>query len=217
MPRRYGLYEPPKEKYTTLELFEQYLSENINNSVVWYPTKPVVSVDMSIPKQIGPTRIGYRFGHFSISLDSAVLSMHGWETAIMRLFKNVSEIICPFYGDIYILNDYIRSSTGVCVDEKTQKHPIVSWWWNGVPKKPGISLVVGDPILQYLTISRETISLENGCKLFFKNKEEQNDTLYRGINISKKLYQSQSKLFDILGIKDYPKIWPFEGPKDKSL
>lgn len=213
LPRRYGLHEPPKEKYEALDSFEKYWIENINHSIVWYPTKPVVSASISIPKQIGPTRIGYRFGHFSISIDSAVLAMPGWETAIIRLFKHVSVVLCPFYGDIYLLNDYIRLKTGLHCDEKTEVHPIKSWWWNGVPRNPGIALVVGDPILQYLNIHREAIVLDNGCKIFVRNKEDENDTVYKGISIPSKLYQPKSKIFNVLNIKAYPKIWPFEGPK----
>lgn len=213
LPRRYGLYHPPKEKYKTLDEFAKFIEENINNTIVWYPASPVVSVHFSIPPQIGSTRLGYRFGHFSISVDSAVLPMYGWEGAIIRLFKNISEVLCPFYGDIYLLNDYIRSKTSLLTDEKTQRHPIKSWWWNGIPKKPGIAMVIGEPILQYVRISREVISLNNGCKLLIKNKDDENDTVYKGVHIQKGLYQPKSKLLDILNIIAYPRIWPFEGPK----
>jgi len=150
LPRRYGLYEPPKEKFTTTDSFCTYLVENAKQSVVWYPSKPVDYVSFSIPEFIGPMRLGYRFGHFSISIDSAVLNMPGWKTAIERLFINVSEILLPFYGDIYILENHIRSRSVSYSDSETVKHPITSWWWNGIPKKLGLGIVLGNPLLSSL-------------------------------------------------------------------
>lgn len=217
LPRRYGLYEPPKEKFTTLDSFSTYLTENVKESVVWYPTKPVDYVSLGVPEFIGPMKIGYRFGHFSISIDAAVLAMPGWKTAIRRLFKKISEITCPFYGDIYILENHIRSRTVSYSDDQTEKHPITSWWWNGIPRKSGLALVVGDPILKYLNIRRDNISLNNGCKLFIKDEKDKYDELYNEIEIPEELYQpgmSQSNKFKVIGFTGlYPKIWPFDGPK----
>ena len=44
----------------------------------------------------------------------------GWETEIIRLFKSISEVLNPFYGDIFILNNYIRSRTILSSDDKTK-------------------------------------------------------------------------------------------------
>lgn len=108
--------------------------------------------------------------------------MAGWETEIIRLFKRISEMIKPFYGDIFILNDYIRSRTVLCQDDMTQKHPIMGYWWNGIPRKSGLAVVFGEPLLKYIKISRDYESLDNGCKLFQKNKDDKKDELYRGLN-----------------------------------
>ena len=62
--------------------------------------------------------------------------------AIERLFKNISYVITPFYGDIYILKKHIRSRSVSFSDGETEQHPIVSWWWNGIPRKLGIGLVI---------------------------------------------------------------------------
>lgn len=218
LARRYGLYEPPKEIFTTLDVFKNFIIENYNG-IVWYPNKPVEYVNLAIPNPIGPAKIGYRFSHFSISIDAGVLSMAGWETEIIRLFKSISEVLNPFYGDIFILNNYIRSRTILSSDDKTEKHPIMAWWWNGIPKKSGLALVLGTEIHKYLKINREYDLLNNDCKLFIKNKEKENDELYKGIQIPKNLYQPQEsflKLFSLGGFSGkYPKIWPFEGPKRK--
>ena len=123
--------------------------------MIWYPHKPVESVYITVPDPIGPGPIGYRFGYLSISIDAAVLSMAGWETEIIRLFKRISEMIKPFYGDIFIFNDYIRSRTVLCQDDMTQKHPIMGYWWNGIPRKSGLAVVIVEPLLKYIKISRD--------------------------------------------------------------
>ncbi|MFY9496548.1 MAG: hypothetical protein WAP29_05410 [Halanaerobiales bacterium] len=219
LPKRYGFCEPPKEKFTSLEAFEAFFAENIHNNMIWYPHKPVESVYITVPDPIGPGPIGYRFGYLSISIDAAVLSMAGWETEIIRLFKRISEMIKPFYGDIFILNDYIRSRTVLCQDDMTQKHPIMGYWWNGIPRKSGLAVVFGEPLLKYIKISRDYESLDNGCKLFQKNKDDKKDELYRGLKIPVGLYQPHAfyhKIFNMGGFSGiYPRIWPFEGPKLK--
>jgi hypothetical protein len=219
LPRRYGVYEPLQEKFSGIDEFATFLIENINDSIVWYPTKPVIHVNFSIPPVIGPTKSGYRFGRFSIKIDSAVMPMTGWQTSIHRLFKNISQILNPFYGDIFIIDGYIRSRNGAWIDGKTGEHPIVSWWWNGFPKKSGLGLVLGEPLLNYVKIERNYLKLNNGCKLFInmENNIDIDEDLYQGIDIPEGLFQPEKK--ERVGIKvsgftgRYPIIWPFDGPK----
>lgn len=216
LPRRYGIYEPPQEKFSGLDEFIDYLVENINDSIVWYPAKPVIYVNFSIPPVIGPTKMGYKFGRFSIEIDSAVLTMPGWQTSIQRLFKNISQVLKPFYGDIFVIDGYIRSRNGAWIDGMTGEHPIVSWWWNGFPRKSGLGLVLGEPLLNYVNIGRNYIKLNNGCKLFVKADDLKED-LYHYIYIPEGLFQPERK--ERVGIKvsgffgRYPDIWPFDGPK----
>lgn len=217
LPRRYGVYEPPKEKFSDIDEFASFLVENLNDSIVWYPTKPVVSVSLSVPPVIGPTKMGYRFGHFSIEIDSAVLSMPGWRIIINRLFKNISQVLCPFYGDIRIINDYIRSRNGAWIDGKTEHHPIDGWWWNGLPHKSGLGLVLGNPLLDYVNMERECLLLKNGCKLILTEENDAADKLYEGIEIPNEILQPKRmenprvKVYGFTGL--YPKLWPFKGPK----
>lgn len=216
LPRRYGLYEPPKEKFTTLDSFCTYLVENVKESIVWYPSKPVDYVSLDIPEFIGPMEFGYRFGHFSIAIDSVVLGMPGWRTVIERLFKNVSEILSPFYGDIYILENHIRSRSVSYSDSETEEHPIVSWWWNGIPRKLGLGMVLGNPLLSYVTIKQNNITLKNGCQIVLGIGEETDNKLTSNdIEIPEDLYQpnkvTNKSVIGFTGL--YPKIWPFDGPR----
>ena len=212
MPKRYGAFEPPKEKYESIASFATYIAENIHEGLVWYPARPVDSVNLTIPKEIGRDKHGYRFGHFSIAIDTEILNMPGWKTALLRLFKNVSEVINPFYGDIYILENYIRSRIVSHTDNMTDKHPIDSFWWNGVPRKYGVGMLVGGPLLEHIEFNIETTELHNKCKLLIK---EENDTFAEIANedivVPKELYQPNNiiKSFLMGSSKQYPKIWPF--------
>ena len=187
LPRRYGSYEPPKEKYTSIDEFVVFLKNSIDDSIVWYPSKPVIYVNLSIPKNVGPIYSGYRFGYFSIEIDAVVLSMPGWHTSINRLFRNASQILNPFYGDIRILNNFIRSRTGAWTDNDTENHPIVSWWWNGIPRRSGLGLVLGYPLTDYVKVKKDHITLNNGCYLFFNT--DSIDDIYTGMKISEGIFQ----------------------------
>ena len=192
LPRRYGVYEPPQERFLGIDELASYLLDHMNEQIVWYPSRPVIYVNLSVPSVIGPTRMGYRFGQFSIEIDSAVLTMPGWKTSIQRLFKNISLILNPFYGDIFIIDGFIRSRNGYWVDGMTGKHPIVSWWWNGFPRKASLGLVIGEPLLSYVKIERNHIKLNNGCNLFVKTEDDNNE-LYQGIYIPESLFQPEAK------------------------
>lgn len=212
LPRRYGEYEPPKEKFIDINTFNDYLLKNVRNSIVWYPNKPVDYVHFGIPEYIGPMRIGYRFGIFSISMDSIVLSMPGWKTSITRLFKNISSILNPFYGDIYILKNHVRSRTVSLSDRSTEHHPIVSWWWNGIPKNLGIGMVIGNQLHEFVKIKKPTFELDNNCKIIIS--DDFKELSLNDLEINKNIYQVKDNSDNIFGgaKKLYPKIWPFDGP-----
>ncbi len=213
LPRRYGEYEPPRETFKDISSFHDYFINHSKNSIVWYPSKPVDCVNLSIPDFIGPMCHGYRFGQFSISIDAAVLNMPGWTTTIERLFKNIGDVITPFYGDIYILKNHIRSRSVSFSDSETEEHPIVSWWWNGIPRKLGIGLVIGEPILNYVKIQNPTFVLNNGCEILL-NKQF-SELLSKDVKIQDDLLQPEVKRKpNVIGFTGkYPKLWPFSGPK----
>lgn len=215
LPRRYGLFEPPKEIFKDIETFSDYILQNYRDSIVWYPSKPVDYVNFGIPDPIGPiSKSGYRFGHFSISIDTGVLKMPGWKTSISRLFKQVTSILTPFYGDIYILDNHIRSRTVSRSDGKTQNHPIVSWWWNGVPRKLGVGLIIGEPLLKYVKINHPTFTLNNGCQILLN--EQFCEISPSEVTIDNNILQTkehEQKLTTGYGhTRVYPSLWPFSGP-----
>jgi hypothetical protein len=211
LPRRYGLYEPPQDKFSSKDEFVSFLKKNIDDTVVWYPSKPVIDVNLVVPKEIGPEKWGYRFSHLSIEIDSAVLTMPGWRVSINRFFKNISQLFDPFYGDMRIIHQLIRWGNNYGVDGETEDHPIVGGAWNGMPRKSGFGLVLGDPLLDHVKYNKDYLLLNNGCKLII---EEENVNLYRDLEIPDDLYQPQKINQAAFGFTGrYCKLWPFEGPK----
>jgi hypothetical protein len=218
LPRRYGEYEPPREIFTDITNFQEYFKDHIKNSIVWYPSKPVDYVSLGIPDFIGPMSRGYRFGHFAISIDAAVLTMPGWTTTMVRFIKSMSQILDPFYGDVYILKNQIRSRTVSGSDGKTEQHPIASWWWNGIPRKLGIGLVIGKPLLDYVKIEKPTFVLDNGCKILLN--EPFSEIQSTDVKIQDDILQPEPKekpKYIVYGFNGlYPELWPFSGPKYKE-
>lgn len=210
LPRRYDIHDPPQETFKDITSFHDFLIKNLNDRILWHPSKPVDYVHLGIPEFIGPMRIGYRFGNFSITIDAAVLDMPGWSTKIERLFKNISHVINPFYGDIYVLGNYIRSHSILYSDSETEQHPISSVWWNGIPRKLGIGLVIGEPILNYVKIKNPTFVLDNGSEILLN--EHFSEILSKDVSIQDGILQVEVKDEQEMGFS-YPKLWPFSGPK----
>ena len=212
LPKRYGAFEPPKEKFESVDTFAKYIAQHIHEGLVWYPARPVDAVSLTIPEKLGKDKQGYRFGHFSVAIDTAILNMPGWKTALIRLYKNISEILNPFYGDIYILNNYIRSRIVSHADNLTDKHPTDSFCWNGFPRKYGVGMLVGEPLLEHVSFNVETEELHNNCKLLIKQENDAfAEITSEDVIIPKELYQPNNiiKSFLMGSSKQYPKLWPF--------
>ncbi len=213
LPRRYGLYEPPKQKYESKADFVKYLLDNARKSIVWYPTNPVDGVYFSIPQKIGPTRIGYRFGYLSIAIDAAVIDMPGWSRSVNELFKLVTGILAPFYGDMYFLKDHVRSRTVSSSTGTSEQHPIVSWWWNGVPRQLGVGLVVGQPLSDMIRIKSRYETLDNGCRLVLPKEDDMRRPIKSNeVEMQDGLRQPTASQAFGVGQKRYPRIWIFPGP-----
>ncbi|MBS3977146.1 MAG: hypothetical protein KGZ75_10570 [Syntrophomonadaceae bacterium] len=213
LPRRYGEYEPPKELFSDIPTFAEFLLKNSRHIKVWYPTKPVDYVNFAIPEFIGPMVFGYRFGNFSISIDAGVLEMPGWKAMLKRLFEKVALELDAFYGDIYLLKNQIRSRSASFSDYLSEQHPIVSWWWNGIPETLGCGILAGNQIKEYVRIEKPTSILNNGSAILINDdfdliKREQL-RIDKDIIQPRKLGKSEGLNFSGL----YPAIWPFAGPK----
>lgn len=80
MPRRYGLYEPPQYSLAAegREHLLKFLRENLDNSPVLYPTRPVVGLEVSCTKEHHHPRLGFRANRLSVEFEASVLDQPGW-------------------------------------------------------------------------------------------------------------------------------------------
>lgn len=147
LPRRYGLWEPPQYKTdeTGTEALAVFLRENLDNSAVFYPTRPVVGFSLADCDAQEHPRLGFRSNRLSIELELEALRQPGWERAVRRTWRDVSCFLQPFYGEARVLSGltWVGATTGS--DIKTDVHPVRSWFWRGIPPTPGLSLVLGPP------------------------------------------------------------------------
>lgn len=143
LPKRYGSHEPPQLVYaqTGREHFLSFLDENLHDIKVWYPHRPVVSVHLNFPKPIGAHKLGFRTNCFSIEVEKRALTEPGWATTIRHLWREVSLLINPIYGDVRVLGNYRWMGATVSAGEQ---HPIKAWWWAGIPQALGNAVVLGN-------------------------------------------------------------------------
>lgn len=223
LPRRYGEYEPPQYKYQEngKEHAKKFLSDHVYNSAVWYTTKPVIYVNYGFLQKCGFIMLGnekrFRSNHLSIEIDSSVLKQPGWEEHLHKVFKDISFILNPFYGEVRILHDRIYRHGVSAFDYQTESNPTISWWWMGIPYNLGEMIVVGEPYLNYWPKVKEKGLIVNS--LYFVSTDDWS----KGKNVNKILGKvpkdialiKEQKVFKKLGESliddkhEYPKVFPF--------
>jgi hypothetical protein len=219
LPKRYGGYEPPQYHYAAAgrQHFLEFLSSS-SGVVVWYPAKPVVDVTFSIAKSSGPTRLGFRCHRLIIAIDVAVLGQPGWQLGLKNFWMSMSKVINPFFGDVRTLRDMVRSGGTFAVARDSEQHPVVSWWWKGIPKTCGHAAVLGEP---YLTLWPEfnKHAHHNDNLAFLSNDSwiEPDEVSSRIGGVPDALVQQLQPVESALPTaprpkKIYPQIWPFGEP-----
>jgi hypothetical protein len=222
LARRYGLYEPPQYTYeeTGKVHFLQFLQENLTQGVVWYPRRPVLGVYLTIDNSFGPSIRGFRASHVTLTFESQVLDQPGWSAGLIEFWKRASHLISPFYGDVRILDGYIKSGASYAVDGKTQGHPVYGPWWGGIPRSLGQAAVLGEPYLSLWSEFATAGNLSEGLAFLttseWRKKEEV--SLLIGSVPTDIAQPSRSELTPQESIKKrgpvtaYPSRWPFPGP-----
>jgi len=143
LPKRYGTHEPPQHVYAQAgkEHFLKFLNENLNQLVVWYPHRPVVSVSLQFAHPVGAHKLGFRTNRLNIVVEKEALAQPGWSTNLKRLWEQTSVLVRPIYGDVRILGNYKWMGATV---SGGQQHPTKVWWWAGIPEKLGNAVVLGN-------------------------------------------------------------------------
>lgn len=223
LPRRYGLYEPPQHvlEQTGKAHFIQFLGENLHQTKVWYPHRPVVYVSLGCPNPLGASKRGFRTNHLRIDFEHAVLEQPGWAKTIYAFWQDVSRLVKPFYGDVRILDGYLwvrgASSTG----RDTELHPIPSWWWRGIPKTLGNAVVLGE-VYQKLwpRFSSAATSVDGLAFASTRDWSVKRDLAIEMGGVPAQLMQPKARdtkkwfhaLWPVSAKQKYPKLWPFDDP-----
>lgn len=209
LPRRYGTYEPPEHKFDgDIGVLAEFLSATARKSmVVWYPSKPVSHVSLSLPAAWGdPDRLGFKSDRLTIEFDAYVLSQPGRQLQIQRFWRKMSSFLTPFYGDVRHINGYRRHAGRLWGATDTKRHPVRSWFWRGIPATSGVAAVIGTP---YREVWKEFYAVaENSNNLSYLS----NDDWAVPSDVLERIPQRRSDLNDpnpYFEINDYPEYWPF--------
>jgi|GEM_PF-1360953 len=157
LPRRYGEYEPPQNKYA--ETGKEHLIDFLKNesSPVWYAAKPFTHLFISVPdieketqaclqnnlfqKDINPqsfygkAQLRYRCGKIELQMLKEVFLQPDWNLAVKRLFLEMSKLLIPFYAEIIEERPHmILQKSGL----------IRSWWWRGIPRDLGYAIILDE-------------------------------------------------------------------------
>lgn len=149
LPRRYGLWEPPQFRFneTGEGPLLQFLEENKYDTIVWYPQRPVASIHLGlVPHHWVKGKLSIHFvpNRLELEIESDVPSQPGWVTQLRRVWRDISNYVRPFYGDVRVLHGFYRGRATYFLGWDTEEHP-VRVPWNGIPRTLGMALVVGEP------------------------------------------------------------------------
>src|SRR5258708_27882191 len=139
---------------------------------VWYPHRPVVSVYLGLPNPVGAHKEGFRANRLRIDVEKAALLEPGWATTLQRFWRQASALVRPIYGDVRVLGNYKWMGATV---SGGQQHPVMSWWWAGIPEKLGSAVVLGDVYQRLWPTFVAASGLEDG--LAFASLEDWTDEI----------------------------------------
>jgi hypothetical protein len=213
MPRRYGLYEPPQHIFaeTGKAHLLQFMSDHAHEMVVWCPNRPVASFHLGQPETVGATRSGFRTNVLDIEIESIALSQPGWPYNLRLLWRSVSTVLNPIYGEVRTHHGYRRRGGTIFPSMKDDLDVTISWWWRGTPKRLGSAVVLG---AEYQALWSDFLShaaLENG--LAFASLEDWNSPKDLSDQIGAPPRQISHRGTSAYGgDQEYPEVWPFEEP-----
>ena len=223
LPRRYGLFEPPQYEYSSFgkEHLIDFIYDNRESIVVWYPSRPVVYVHLTRSNKWGMNKQGFKSNYLKVEIEKSVLDQPGWFTTIMKFWKSASLIIRPFYGDVRTINNVLRSRSTYSVDGKTDFHPVRGPWWKGIPRKLGHAAVLGSPyISKWSKFENSVQSKGNLAFITNQNWKDKKDVakLIGGVpkniaqrktpkRVTTKRHGFRSSLIE--WNTEYPSVWPF--------
>lgn len=216
LPRRYGLYEPPQYQLSVngYEHMLQFVGEHLDDSPVLYPTRPVLGLQISCPRDHHHPRFGFRSNLLSIECEATVLNQPGWQEGLRRFWLAVCSNLSPFYSEVRTVKGYVRMGPTYGSDIETEVHPVRSWFWRGFPRELGHAVAIGTPYIELFSeVTRD--GHPSGELLVFDVGEwrEGNNLkidVPEGIRqVRTPEYESDRGGWSVNWVMEYPEIWPF--------
>jgi len=215
LPKRYGLYEPPQHDYaqTGKSQFLEFLGTNLHDTVVWYPRRPVTWVNMGFPNRLGANRLGFRVNHLSIGVEKNALFQPGWANNLKLFWQGASALIRPFYGDVRILGGYQwRGGTvSAAVRRGHAQHPVVGWWWTGIPQDLGSAAVLGEVYQRVWPSFVSAATMIDGLAFAWMDDWSEGSRLTEKVG-GAPVEQMQKHPGFVARRQEYPLGWPFGEP-----
>jgi Ankyrin repeats (3 copies) len=147
LPNRWDIVEPPSQRLSTEGVtgLIDFLDTNRDHHPCLWPRPPVRSLDLNGSWWGGPFEM-YVSLYFRILIDANVLDDTRNVVALPQLFKALSQVIRPFYGEARIVHSSVTwNPESSDYSEEGSQHMS----WRGVPTAPAIAIAVGAPYSNY--------------------------------------------------------------------
>jgi len=151
-PRRYGDFEPPKFRYDSERIYHfADMALSTRPLFVW-------SADSLFHVSFLPTygpgwrRLaigrGYCIPNLELSCPADFLADRGISSGLQRCWEFVTKLAQAVYGDVRILNGYLRRGNRLVTiaGDPPDPHPVIGPW-RGLPETLGLAIALGEPYL----------------------------------------------------------------------
>lgn len=160
----------------------------------------------------GPITLGFRSHWTQIVVETSVLDQPGWGTQLRLLWRSVSKLLQPFYGDVRTLHSWTWHGARLGGNREAQSHPVTGWWWRGLPTTPASAVVIG-PHYQRIWPDLVANGAHEDGLVFVDQSDWRNPATY--VVPAELTQQKQEGLLFIDRQQDrshFAVVWPFDGP-----
>lgn len=216
LPRRYGLYEPPQHLLAVQgrEHLASFLLENLDESPVLYPTRPIIGMSVACNRDHSHPRLGFRSNHLSVECEASAIGQSGWQEGLRRFWLAISQHLGSFYSEVRTLNGFLPMGATYGSDFESEVEPIRSWFWRGVPRELGHAVAIGEPYVHLWpgaiaegTRHGDLVVLDSGQWIAGSNL-----TTVVPDPISQRWtpkWVREGTSYSVNWVDAYPEIWPF--------
>lgn len=217
LPKRYGTYEPPEYKLEEKGKghLETFLGTHLNDIIVWYPQRPVTKLHLCCPHPLGGDVRGFRSNLLEIEIESTVLEQPGWNQTLERLWRQMTRLLQPIYGDVRTVDNQVRmgATVGMMATDWNQNFDEVTrgWFWRGIPRKLGHAVVLGHEYQRLWPEFTKHATMDDGFAFATTEHWTEDDDLDKLVGAA----PQDITLLPGAGMgaeQEYPKAWPFGPP-----